>query len=48
MYNFPDYDFIDLGTKNGGSIEFALKTLGGKKGLGIDIKVANLSRSRQL
>ncbi len=38
MYNYSDYDFIDLGTKNGGSIDFALKRLGGKKGLGIDIK----------
>ena len=47
MYNFSDYDFIDLGTKNGGSIEFAKKKLGGKKGLGIDLNNLNVIAARK-
>lgn len=47
MYNFSDYDFFDLGSKNGGSIDFALKRLGGKNGLGIDIKMVNVLSARK-
>jgi hypothetical protein len=46
MYNLSDYDFIDLGTKSGGSIEFALRRLGGKRGLGIDLKQENVLIAR--
>ena len=47
MYNISDYDFFDLGAKKGGSIDFALKRLGGKKGLGIDIKKKNVLLTRK-
>ena len=47
MDHYSNYDFIDLGSKNGGSIEFALSRLGGKRGLGIDIKKENVLSIRK-
>lgn len=44
--NFP-YDFVDLGSKDGGSIEYAMKRLGGKKGLGIDIRSEYVKRAQE-
>jgi hypothetical protein len=33
-----EYDFVDFGSKVGHSMNFAMKKLGGKRGLGIEIK----------
>ena len=36
--DLSEYDFLDFGASTGGSVEYALEHLGGKKGLGIDIR----------
>jgi hypothetical protein len=40
------YDFVDFGCSAGGSIHFAMNKLGGKRGLGLDIKPKKIARSR--
>lgn len=37
--DFADYDFLDLGAKKGGSIDYCQKRFGAKQGLGIDLGV---------
>ena len=41
-------DFLDFGASNGGSIEFAKRRLGGKRGVGVDIDGAKVARMRSL
>ena len=41
------YDFLDIGSSKGGSIEFAMNKLGGKRGLGIDIRGGNVEQVRR-
>jgi len=40
------YDFLDLGCSNGGSIDFAVRQLGGKRGAGVDIDPAKVALAR--
>ena len=40
------YDFLDIGSSKGGSIDFARNKLGGKRGLGIDVNPANVEQVR--
>lgn len=42
------YDFIDFGCSNGASMEFAGKTLGARRGLGIDIDAKKVESTRAL
>lgn len=42
-----EFDFLDFGCSRGGSIEWAKKLLGGKKGLGIDIAAAKVKEARE-
>ncbi len=35
--NIDEFDFCDFGCRNGGSIQFGIKHLQGKRGFGIDI-----------
>ncbi|MDE0442167.1 MAG: class I SAM-dependent methyltransferase [Gammaproteobacteria bacterium] len=42
-----DYDFLDIGSSKGGSIDFAKNQLGGKRGLGVDINPANIEHLRR-
>lgn len=50
--NFPEFiakhgiDYIDFGCSKGGSLEFAQKRFGGRKGLGIDVDSAKVERTR--
>ena len=41
------FDFLDFGASNGGSIDFARQHLGGDRGLGIDIHRAKVSKMRE-
>jgi SAM-dependent methyltransferase len=41
-----DFDFVDFGASNGGSVAFAKKYLGGKRGVAIDIDPAKASLAR--
>jgi len=40
------YDFIDLGCSNGGSLEWAKRSLGGKRGVGVDIDQKKVKLTR--
>ena len=40
------YDFLDIGSSKGGSIDFARDKLGGKRGLGVDLRAANVEHMR--
>ncbi len=40
------YDFLDIGSSKGGSIDFARNQLGGKRGLGVDNNPANVEQLR--
>ena len=40
------YDFLDIGSSKGGSIDFARNVLGGKRGLGVDLNAANVEHMR--
>ena len=40
------YDFLDIGSSKGGSIDFARDKLGGKRGLGVDVNTANIELMR--
>ena len=42
------HDFLDFGASKGGSIDFAVARLGGRKGLGIDKDPAKIRRMRAL
>lgn len=46
--DLTDYDFIDFGASQGGSMDFAKAQLGGRNGLGIDKDPAKVERLRQL
>lgn len=43
-----EYDFLDFGASKGGCIDFALKRLGGRSGLGVDIDAAKVEQLRQI
>ena len=43
-----DHDFLDFGASKGGSIDFAVARLGGRKGLGIDNDPSKIRRMREL
>ena len=43
-----DHDFLDFGASKGGSIDFAVAALGGRKGLGIDNDRSKIQRMREL
>ncbi|MCY4057236.1 MAG: methyltransferase domain-containing protein, partial [Gammaproteobacteria bacterium] len=40
------YDFLDIGSSKGGSMDFARGKLGGKRGLGVDLNPANVETMR--
>ena len=40
------YDFLDIGSSKGGSIDFARSKLGGRRGLGVDVNPANVEYLR--
>ena len=40
------YDFLDIGSSKGGSMDFARSKLGGKRGLGVDLNPANVETMR--
>lgn len=40
------YDFLDIGSSKGGSIDFARNKLGGKRGLGVDVNADNVKQAR--
>lgn len=42
------YDFVDFGASVGGSIDFAIKALGGENGLGIDIDPPKVKKMQDL
>lgn len=42
-----DFDFVDFGSKSGGSMDYAIKHLGGIKGLGIDIRSDIVGEARK-
>ena len=42
-----DFDFLDFGSSKGGSIDFAMKRLGGRRGLGIERKRALVTKMRE-
>ena len=42
------HDFLDFGASKGGCIDFALRRLGGRKGLGVDIDPTKVARMRRL
>ena len=42
-----EYDYLDIGSSKGGSIDFAMGQLGGKRGLGVDIDPANIAYLRR-
>ena len=42
------YDFLDIGSFRGGSMDFAKDRLGGGRGLGMDINPANVQRMRRI
>jgi hypothetical protein len=42
--DLANYDFLDFGASKGSSITFAVKHLGGKQGLGIDIRPAKVQK----
>ena len=46
--NWAEFDFIDLGCSNGGSIEFAVKRFNARRGIGVDIDPAKLDRAADL
>jgi len=48
IINLKPFDFLDFGCSNGGSIEYAKKELGGRKGLGLDIDSKKVSKARRL
>ena len=41
------YDFVDIGSFGGSSIDFAMRTLGGKRGLGVEVNATHVERMRQ-
>ncbi len=43
----PSYDFIDFGSKIGGSMDLAIRRLGGTRGLGIDIRPDVVEKAQQ-
>lgn len=45
--NGEPIDFLDFGASEGGSIEFARKHLGGRRGLGIDIRAQKVEVARE-
>ena len=46
IYESRDYDFLDFGASQGGSIDFSKKHLGGRCGLGIDSNPAKVEWMR--
>jgi len=44
MVDISRFDFIDFGASTGGSIDFALRILGGERPLGIDIDPEKVAR----
>lgn len=42
------YDFVDFGSKTGGSMELAVKKLGGKRGLGIELRHDAAEEARKM
>ena len=48
MQRMAGHDFLDFGASKGGSIDFAMARLGGRKGLGIDIDPKKIQRMREL
>lgn len=42
------HDFLDFGASKGGCIDFALRRLGGRKGLGVDIDPKKVAQMRSL
>ena len=42
------HDFLDFGASKGGCIDFALRRLGGRKGLGVDIDPRKVARMKSL
>ena len=42
------HDFLDFGASKGGSIDFAVRHLGGHKGLGVDMDPRKVARMRDL
>lgn len=42
------HDFLDFGASKGGCIDFALRRLGGRKGLGVDIDPKKVAQMRDL
>ena len=44
--DISSYDFIDFGCSKGGSIEFAKKSFGVERGVGIDIDPAKVATAR--
>ena len=42
------HDFLDFGASKGGCIDFALRRLGGRKGLGVDIDRKKVAQMRSL
>lgn len=47
LFTLGDYDFVDFGCSTGGSIQFAQKTLGGVRGLGLDINAAKVEAAKR-
>lgn len=45
LLDVAGYDFIDFGASIGGSIEFALASLGGVRGLGVDLDARKVQQS---
>ena len=43
-----NHDFLDFGASSGGCIDFAVRSLGGRKGLGVDMDPAKVARMRTL
>ena len=46
--DLANIDFLDFGASKGGSIDFAIRSLGGKSGLGVDNDSAKVARMRSL
>ena len=45
--NLSLYDFVDFGCSKGGSIDFAVKKLGGSRGVGLDVDPRKVEATRQ-
>lgn len=46
--DLSEVDFLDFGASKGGSIDFAIRSLGGKSGLGVDNDGAKVARMQSL